>query len=98
MAQHEEDSPFTGFGVGNFSAAHSDDSVFILVVYRDGTLTAAAHATERGAMGAAAELLDDEGEDDEERITLEDRFTRAQRLISDEGGIMDIIPSPVFGG
>ena len=58
----------------------------------DGKLTAAVHTTERGAKEAAADLLDDE------EGTLEDRFARAQRLVSDEGGIMEIVASPVFGG
>ncbi len=97
MAHKEEDPPFTGFGIGKFAEAQADPGVFILAVYRDGSLTASAHATERGAMGAAGELLDDEGDEDEETGTLEDRFTRVQRLIADEGGVMEIIPGPVFG-
>ena len=70
----------------------TEGGVFVLVVYRDGNLTAAVHTTESGAKEAAADLLDD-GDG-----MLEDRFARAQSRVSDEGGVMQIISSPVFGG
>ena len=75
-----------------FPESQNERGVYVLVVYRDGNLTAAVHTTEGGAKEAAAELLDDEGG------TLEGRFARVQRLISDEGGVMEIIHSPVFSG
>ena len=93
----DEASFFTGFGVGRFSGAHAEGSVFILVVSRDGNLTAAAHATERGAMEAAVDYLSEVRDDDEESGALEDQFARAQQIITEEGGVMEIIASPVFG-
>lgn len=81
-----------GSDIGAFLEAGTEHGVFVLVVYRDGNLTAAVHTTEGGAKEAAAELLDVEGG------TLEDRFARAQRLVSDESGVMEIIHSPVFSG
>jgi len=75
-----------------------DGGVFILAVAREGTLTAAAHATEHGAMQAGVEYLEDEQEESDEGGTLEDRFARAQQFLSDEGGVMEIIPSPIYGG
>lgn len=98
MAQSQQDSPFTGFGIGAFTDAPEAGGVFLLVVFRDGTLTAAAYAAERAAMEAGAGFLDEERDEDEEGGTLEDRFARAQQIVSDEGGLMEIIPSPVFGG
>ncbi len=99
MAYTSEDSPFTGFGIGSFSSAPQEGGVFLLVVFRDGVLTAAAYATERGAMAAGAESLDNEPNDDSdlERGTLEDSFARAQQIVTEEGGLLEVIPSPVFG-
>ncbi len=95
MTQRQDGLPFQGFGVGKQQA---DEGVFILTIYRDGSLTATAHFTERGAMRAAADLLDDQGDEDAEGGTLEDYFLRAQQLLTDEGGLMEIIPSPVYDG
>lgn len=81
-----------GSDLGAFPESQTERGVFVLVVFRDGNLTAAVHRTERGAREAAADLLDDEDG------TLEDRFARVQRLVSDEGGVMKVIPSPIFGG
>lgn len=98
MAQTQDDSqPFTGFGVLNLSKP--EDGVFLLVVFRDGALTAAAYATERGAMAAALEAMDDERSDDDDDLggPLEERYARIYERIADEGGVMEIIPSPVYG-
>ncbi len=96
--KRDETSPFTGFGIGTFPKSPDEGGVFILAVYRDGSLTAAAHATERGAMEAAVGYLDDEWDDEEEGGALADLFLRAQQLISDEGGVMEIIAGPIYGG
>lgn len=97
--EQSERQGFTGFGLGTIPRVQPEDGVFLLVVYRDGGLSAAAHATERGAMAAAAEFLeDDRGDDDDPDGTLEDLFARAQRAVEDDGGIMEIVPSPVHGG
>ncbi len=98
MANSSADSPFTGFGIGSFSRTAAG-SVYLLVTYRDGTVAASAYATERGAMAAGTEMLDEERRDDEdeERGTLEDRFARAQQIVVDEGGQMEIMDSPVYG-
>jgi hypothetical protein len=96
--KQDADSPFTGFGIGAFSESYVEGSVFVLAIYRDGNLTAAVHATERGAMEAAVDYLESERDEDEEGGALEDLFLRAQRVISDEGGIIEIIASPVHGG
>ena len=99
MAQKQkETSPFFGFGMGTLPKVQAEEGVFLLAVYRDGSLTASAHATERGAMAAAAELLEEEQDDEEQSTTPEDRFAEAQRIIADEGGVMEIIPSPIHGG
>lgn len=74
----------------------AEDGVFILAVYRDGELTAAAHDTETGAMEAAVAYLLDEPEEDDHDGTREDRYARAQQIIADEGGRMEIIPSAIF--
>ncbi len=99
MGQNEEERlSFTGFGMSLTPDREAEDGgVFILAVYREGTLTAAAHATERGAMQAGVEYLEDEQEESDEGGTLEDSFARAQQFLADEGGVMEIIPSPVFG-
>ncbi len=96
--RHEERQAFTGFGFGLVPETQDSGGVFILAVYRDGGVTAAAHATERGAMEAAVEVLADALDDDEERGTLEDLFVRAQAVVADEGGVMEIIHSPIHGG
>lgn len=90
--EQKEASQSIGSNVGASPEPKIENGVFVLVVYRDGNLTAAVHTTERGAKEAAADLLEDEDG------TQEDRFARAQRLVSDEGGIMEIVASPVFGG
>lgn len=93
----EEGQGFTGFGLGAIPKAKAEEGVFILVVYQGGSLTASAYATERGAMEAAVESASADWDDDEERRTLEDHFARAQRLSADEGDVLEIIPSPVYG-
>ena len=90
--EQKEASPSTKSGIGTSPASEAKGGVFVLVVYRDGNLSAAVHTTERGAKEEAADLLSDE------RGTLEDRFARAQRLVFDKGGVMEIISSPVFSG
>lgn len=92
-----QDQGFTGFGLGAIPKAKAEEGVFLLVITQGGSLTAAAYATERGAMEAAVESAEADWDDDEERRTLEDRFARAQRASADEGDILEIIPSPVFG-
>ncbi|MDQ2800936.1 MAG: hypothetical protein M3Y13_14990 [Armatimonadota bacterium] len=94
---HKEDQPFTGFGLLSLSKGQAEEGVFILVVSRDGSLTAAAYASERGAIEAAVESLEEEQDESEERATLEDRYRRVQTYIADEGGILEIIPSPIYG-
>lgn len=97
MAQPDEQHlGFLGFGAGAISETQNADSIFILAVYRDGTLTAAAHATERGAMEAAVAYLDEELDAGGEDGTLDDRYARAQGIVADEGGVMEIIPSTIF--
>ena len=96
--QKDEPSPFTGFGIGNFTKSQADDGVFILAIYHDGNLTAAAYATERGAMEAAVDYLESERDDEDEGGSLEDLFRRAQQVITDDGGVMEIIAGPVHGG
>ena len=93
----EEHQGFTGFGLGAFPKVQAEEGVFILVVVQGGSLTAAAYATERAAMQAAVESAEAEWDDDEERLTVEDRFTRAQRASADAGDILEIVPSPVYG-
>jgi len=93
----EESQGFTGFGLGSFPKAKAEEGVFILVVYQGGSLTASAYATERGAMQAAMESAEAEWDDSDERRTLEDHFARAQRASADEGDLLEIIPSPVYG-
>ena len=92
---HDDPRAFSGFGVG--TTARPQDGVFILALYRDGQLTATAHVTERGAMEAVGEYLEDNGGDDDERGATEDRFAQVQQMVSDEGGVMEIIASPVYG-
>ncbi len=98
MAQPEDHQAFPGFGVGKLPSNQNDNEVFILAVYRDGTLTAAVHASERSAMEAAIDYLEGELEDEEEGGALEDQVARVQQYLADEGGVMEIIPSPLYGG
>ncbi len=93
----EERQGFTGFGLGAIPKARAEEGVFLLVVYQGGSLTAAAYATERAAMQAAVESAEAEWDDDEERLTLEDRFARARLASADAGDVLEIIPSPVYG-
>ncbi len=97
MANAQERQGFTGFGLGAIPKAQAEEGVFILVVSQGGSLTAAAYATERGAMEAAVESAEADWDDDEERRTLEDRFVRAQRASVDAGDLLEIIPSRVYG-
>ena len=90
--EQKQAPPSVGSDIGTSPNFNTESGVFVLVVYHNGNLTAAVHTTEGGAREAAADLLDDE------TGTLEDRFARAQRLVSDEGGVMEIVSSPVFGG
>jgi len=96
MANAQEQG-FTGFGLGAIPKAQAEEGVFILVVTQGGSLTAAAYATERGAMEAAVESAEADWDDDEERRTLEDRFARARIASADAGDLLEIIPSPVYG-
>ena len=91
VLEQKEPSPSIGSDIGESPDFNIESSVFVLVVYRDGNPTTV-HTNERRATEAAADLSDDEDG------TLEDRFARAQRLVSDEGGVMEIVSSPVFGG
>lgn len=96
-SERQEDSGgFTGFGLGTLSRKSKED-VYLLVISRDGSLTAAAYATERGAMEAAVESMEEEQDENEDGGALQDRYTRAQSFVADEGGILEIISSPVFG-
>lgn len=94
---HKEDQAFTGFGLMTLPKAQAEEGVFILVVSRDGGLTAAAYASERSAMEAAVESLEEEQDESEEWATLEDRYARTQAYVADEGGILEIVPSPIYG-
>ena len=92
----EQNLGFLGFGAHAISERPDEGGVFILAVYRDGVLTAAAHKTERGALEAAVQYLDDELEESDEDGTLQDRYARAQGILADEGSVMEIIPSPLY--
>ena len=87
---------FSGFGVSP-ETEDDDGGVFLLVISHEGSLTAAAYATESGAMDAAFEYLEGEWEPGDERGSPEDRFFQAQEFIMNEGGTMEIIPSPIHG-
>ncbi len=87
---------FSGFGTSP-DAKDDDGGVFLLVISHEGSLTAAAYATEAGAMDAAFEYLEGEWDPGDERGSLEDRYLRAQEFLAAEGGIMEIIPSPIYG-
>ena len=96
MANGLDETPSSGIGLGRSPGAEVGQEVFVLVAYRDGSLTAAVHTSERRAMEAAIDLLADEGDDHAGGMAPEDRFARAQRLVADEGGLVKIISSPVF--
>ncbi len=98
MAQQEDHQAFPGFGIGKLPQYQSGSDIFILAVYRDGSLTAAAHASERSAMEAAVDYLEGELDDEDEGGALEDQVARVQQYLADEGGMMEIIPSPLYGG
>lgn len=82
-----------GTGIEAFPC--SELNLFVLAIYHDGKLTAAVHATKRGAMEAAVDYLTDEG--DGEDGDLEAQFARTQRIIAADGGILEIVASPIFG-
>ena len=91
----DERFQFSGFGTS--PDAKDNDGVFLLVISHEGSLTAAAYATEAGAMDAAFEYLEGEWDPGDERGSVEDRFLRAQEFLSAEGGVIEIIPSPIYG-
>ncbi len=90
---------FSGFGVNPIPKDDGEDGggVFLLVVSHEGSLTAAAYATEMGAMEAAFEYLEGEWDPGDERGAIEDRYLRAQEFLDAQGGVMEIIPSPIYG-
>ncbi|MGI4792043.1 MAG: hypothetical protein ACRYFS_24740 [Janthinobacterium lividum] len=87
---------FPGFGTSP-EKDETDDGVFLLVISHEGSLTAAAYATEVGAMEAAFEYLEGEWDPGDERGSLDDRYLRAQEFLTNEGGTMEIISSPIYG-
>ena len=100
MANQSADDPsdrfqFSGFGASPDTKA--EEGVFLLVISHEGSLTAAAYATEVGAMEAAFEYLEGEWDPGDERGSLDDRYLRAQEFLANEGGVMEIIPSPIYG-
>ncbi len=92
-------APFSGFGdaPGKSDTDKNDGTIFLLVISHEGSLTAAAYATEAGAMDAAFEYLEGEWDPGDERGAPEDRFLLAQEFLANEGGAMEIIPSPIYG-
>ena len=86
---------FSGFG--DSPAAGGGDFVFLLVISHEGSLTAAAYATEAGAMSAALDFLEGEWDPGDEGGTPEDLYAQAQEYLTSEGGVMEIIPSPIYG-
>ena len=91
-----ERTQFAGFGVSPSPKDAEDGTVFLLVISHEGSLTAAAYATEAGAMNAAFEYLEGEWDPGDERGSPEDRFLLAQEFLANEGGTLEIIPSPVY--
>lgn len=87
---------FPGFGTSPEKDGASD-GIFLLVISHEGSLTAAAYATEAGAMDAAFEYLEGEWEPGDERGAPEDRYAQAQEFLANQGGVMEIIPSPIYG-
>lgn len=97
MADPNAQAQFSGFGSSPSPKSADDGAVFLLVISHEGSLTAAAYATEAGAMDAAFEYLEGEWDPGDERGSPEDRFFQAQEFLANEGGTMEIIPSPVYG-
>ena len=97
MADPNAAAQFSGFGTSPSRDDTDDGGVFLLVISHEGMLTAAAYATEAGAMDAAFEYLEGEWEPGDERGSPEDRYLQAQEYLMNEGGTMDIIPSPIYG-
>ncbi len=97
MADPNTEAQFSGFGSSPSPKIAGDGTVFLLVISHEGSLTAAAYATEAGAMDAAFEYLEGEWDPGDERGAPEDRFFQAQEFLANEGGTMEIIPSPVYG-
>ena len=95
MSDPDERFQFSGFGTS--PNVKAEDSVFLLVISHEGSLTAAAYATEAGAMEAAFEYLEGEWDPGDERGSAEDRFLQAQEFLANEGGVIEIIPSPIYG-
>ena len=96
MPQSDDRFDFSGFGTTP-NTKIDNEGVFLLVISHEGSLTAAAYATEAGAMDAASEYLEGEWDPGDERGSIEDRFLRAQEFLAAEGGTMEIIPSPIYG-
>ena len=71
--------------------------VSVLITLVDDAIMAAAHPTRESAMTAAVEFVQDEAET---RLSgsLAERYERARRHVVEQGGRMDIIASPIFGG
>jgi hypothetical protein len=97
MADSDAQAQFSGFGSSPSQKRADDGTVFLLVISHEGSLTAAAYATEAGAMNAAFEYLEGEWDPGDERGAPEDRFLLAQEFLAGEGGTMEIIPSPIYG-
>ena len=91
----DERFQFSGFGAS--PNIKTEDGVFLLVISHEGSLTAAAYATEAGAMDAAFEYLEGEWDPSDERGSPEDRFLQAQEFLANEGGVIEIISSPIYG-
>ena len=97
MADPNAQAQFSGFGSSSSPKSADDGTVFLLVISHEGSLTAAAYATEAGAMNAAFEYLEGEWDPGDERGAPEDRFLLAQEFLANEGGTLEIIPSPIYG-
>lgn len=97
MADPNTQAQFSGFGTSPSRDDTDDGGVFLLVISHEGTLTAAAYATEAGAMDAAFEYLEGEWDPGDEHGAPEDRYLQAQEFLANEGGTMEIIPSPIYG-
>ena len=75
MADTNASAQFSGFGTSPDEGSAGDDGgVFLLVISHEGSLTAAAYATEAGAMDAAFEYLEGEWDPGDERGSPEDRY------------------------
>ena len=97
MTDPNASAQFSGFGSSPSQGDTDDGGVFLLVISHEGILTAAAYATEAGAMDAAFEYLEGEWDPGDERGAPEDRYLQAQEFLANEGGTMEIIPSPIYG-